>query len=257
MSAETPSYAFDTGRALTQCPEGQTLYDVYSPITEQVLGVLETEQVVIVSGESGLGKTEIFLNYAKIPDNGGLVERLEETGRPFSRIDFQSGSSNHRVDTILGSNPLPEIVVIDEAGLICLKQDCKDALGRLLAYQTPDGRKIKVVLIGGGSINANEGNERISHALTTIGYDTRPSQRLTFPAVLFNDTQIAQLLRRRDPDIPVDRIRAVLDHIDELEVPRLPRVALNLNSLADDTTKMTYSNFITHIVNTNPTVAKD
>lgn len=64
MDRETASgtkYVFDNGRQLVPQPEGVPLDDLLASFSKKVLDVLDIDDLVVVSGESGLGKSELFL----------------------------------------------------------------------------------------------------------------------------------------------------------------------------------------------------
>lgn len=244
-------YVFDSGRLLKrgrllkQSPEGQPLSELLHDFSKKVLEVLDKDKLVIVGGESGLGKTEIFLGRKSMIKAGGLVDILSQESRTFQVVDAQSGKYARReLEEILkdDQNKKPEVVLVDESGVMTYSEEIKfDIIRKLL----DDGRK--VVLVGGGRARASEQNAFIKEGLNRFGVDVNSRQMFEFPSFTLNSLQSEQVLRTLYPDMTKETAGEIIDFLDKQGVPKIFRVLLNCSSEAEFNTRERNSNFIRHI----------
>ena len=89
--AEKKVFYFESGRRLEQQSEGVPLKELFRSFSGEVLEVVDSEGLAIVGGESGLGKSELFLSNTRLKINaGGIVCILKERDKRYKTLNFQS-----------------------------------------------------------------------------------------------------------------------------------------------------------------------
>src|SRR3989339_853516 len=191
-------YTFNSGRRLEESPAEQSLDMFLREFSEEVLNELDKSGLVIVGGESGLGKTELFLGQMlKDVSAGGIAEVLRQKGRTFVYVSTQGHSIARMAEEVIGTKPdkKPEVVLVDEAGVMI---DSKDIDFGVIKRLLDDGRK--VVLVGGGHRRASEQSKAIRKGLAKKRIKVNDQQMFEFPARTLNDQQSVELLISINPD---------------------------------------------------------
>ena len=125
--AET-SYRFKGGRNIKMQPEGTPLCDLYRDFSDQIIPVVNQHGLVVIGGESRLGKTEGFLQNTSARQNidtGGLWTRIK---RIDPDITILSVSLQEDLDSLKKRNwdANPNFIFFDEG--MMLTQEDKDEL---------------------------------------------------------------------------------------------------------------------------------
>ena len=238
-------FVFESGRSLSESPEGQPLNELLSDFSKNVLEELDKDNLVIVGGESGLGKSELFLSSTKLKvQAGGIVDILNQQDRTYRVVSAQSMSASRDLERILNEedDSLPEVVLIDESAVMIDSKYIKfDIVKKLL------DRGRKIVLVGGGNMRATEQNKVIKNGLNKYQISVNDNQIFEFPANTLNKLQSEQLLIALNPDMTEENAHQVIDGLDKQNIPRIFRVVSHCLSKVEWNTRVAMSNFISHI----------
>ncbi len=224
-------FVFDSGRPLRECPDGQSLSELLRAFSMQVLEELDRSQIVLVAGESGLGKTELFLSSLDKVKAGGIVELLNEEGKSYRVINAQMHASarDEIEDLLVDQEAKPEVVLIDEVGVMTYSKEMKFELIKRLM---DDGRKI--VLVCGGSANPMEHFEYVKQELEQVGVNLEEKQMFEYPPLLLNQQQSMEILIALDENVSPIIAKQYIEQLEQQNIPRLFRVLFQSRSLVLD-----------------------
>jgi hypothetical protein len=210
-----------------------------------VLDILNKDGLVIVGGESGLGKSELFLGTKSKYKAGGLADLLSEEGRPFQYFDAQSHARARRqMEEIIEMKreDKPSIILIDESLVMLRSPEIKfDIVKKLLE----GGRK--VVLVGGGRAKSSEQNQLIKDGVESLGIKVGPRQIFEFPPYVLNRLQSEQVLKINYPDLTSNEAGQVIASLDKQNIPRIFRALLNSHRNPEWNTRSSMTGYIGHI----------
>jgi hypothetical protein len=239
-------FVFDSGRTLEEAPKDQPFSELLSGFSTDVLEVLDRENLVIVGGESGLGKSELFLgNQRRIIKAGGLADQLASQGRTFKLIN--ASNEDYAVDQVkrileADDREKPEVVFVDESGAMF---DSKQLRFNAVKDLLEDGRK--VVLVGGGNLQASKQNELIKDGLKTTGVEVSESQMFEFPALTLNFGQCSDLLMVLHPEMDSNQAGQVVKTLDRQNIPKIFRAIFYCDPDPREITQDSMNNYIKHI----------
>lgn len=224
-------YRFKNGEEFITRPD-LSLKNLLKPLTDRVLDILKKDNLVIIGGPSGIGKSELFLGKGEPKINAsGIVEILIRQGTSYMLLDLQSASDTALIRRLISDTTEPisdaglkrnneldqsEIVLIDESVIFFRDPEKVPAVKKIL-----DAGK-KIVLVGGGRLSSVEQVSHISTALSKVGITISAEQRLKFSPNLFTDDQAIELLTTKGP-YTIDDAKKVLIKFAELGIPNMFR----------------------------------
>lgn len=224
-------YRFKNGERFVTRPD-LPLSSLFKPLTDRILDVLKDNNIVVIGGPSGIGKSELFLGISKPKINvSGITEILEEKGISFLLLNLQSASDTALIErlttktVVSGSSAKAEkdkildqssFVLIDESVIFYRDPEKIPAVKELL------NRGKKIVLVGGGSSSSEEQVSYISTALSNDGVILSPDQKLKMSPNLLTRNQALDLLITKGPYSSEDAEK-VVRKFEELEIPTMFR----------------------------------
>ncbi len=238
-------FVFDSGRLLKESPEGQLLGELLTDFSEQVLAELDQSKLVLIAGESGLGKTELFLKKLEGITTGGIVDLLIEAKRSFMVIDAQLyGFLPDPFEEIMAEQEeMPEILIIDESG--ALENEFGGLNFQTIKKLLENG--MKIILVSGGIEGATRQNDFVSKNLRVIGVDVAQSQMFEYPSQVLNKQQCKEILLSRESNLSSEIIDQLLEELDRQDIPRIFRVIFNMSIELGKNTRQSLDYFLSHI----------
>lgn len=224
-TVQSGNFVFDSGRPLITIPEGHSLDNLLAGFSQNVIDIADQSGLAIIGGESGLGKTELFLGTRPEFGVGGITEVLSSQGRTYNYFDASAGVDKTLVsilDPNLGDKP--EFVLIDESLKINRPGDSKAITFSHVDQLLKQG--IKVVLVGGGNDSASDQNLLIREELSQSGIEIDDEQLLEFPALVLNHAQSVDVLLKRNRGITDEQADEIVNILDRRNIPKIFRVLL-------------------------------
>lgn len=166
---------------------------MFRDFTNKVLHELETNKIIIIGGESKLGKSEGFLqdNETRREINtGGLYSVLKEMGIDNFELIYLTYNSANQLTEFL-KNP-KEYLFLDE-GLKIVETPQLAVLVANIAQETD----AKIVMLGGGRLKAKTQIEKMKNAIQSAKNSKVTIKGLEFPPLILNEKQALELLKHQ------------------------------------------------------------
>ncbi|MBN2101093.1 hypothetical protein JW710_04370 [Candidatus Dojkabacteria bacterium] len=237
MSAEVneTDFVFDDGTVLQMQPEDCGIEDLLGGFTARVLDVVDRTGICLVAGQSGLGKTELFLGenmiYKPSWKNlraGGIVEAIEERGKiwRFMNVAHIRGGLQKNIDEIIDAaeDQRPDYILFDEGGHLAMenKANIPERLKKLIDLG------LKIVFVIGGAESPSKSNNQIAEILERAGVHITDEQKIIYPPLMLNDNQATTILGVNCPRSSKAEIAQTLQQARILNVPTILSVVQRL-----------------------------
>jgi len=201
-------FAFENNEALYDAPDVQLneLFS-YGEFSAKVKGALDESGFAVVTGQSGIGKTELFCGQDRRGLHaGGITELLAEGN--YSVLSLQQRgvedyllASAGLLDKELPTYAKEKVTTIQESKYLILDETAK--LGYLpdvvRAINELHNRDKKILLVGGGKYASEEQAAIIRRAFSGMeGEDVFSKDNMfALPAYLLNDAQAMEILKAK------------------------------------------------------------